>query len=350
MSESGRSKSAETATTIADRVPGGRPILWVLVEGNRALVASVMLAVAYALLVGLGEFGPGSIAKLFEPDPVFALFTPIIIGIIMGVSLVLTFNQLVLSAELGPVADQRERMAGAMAFRTDVEDAVGRDTSPPEPSVFLRGLVEATGDEARTLLERVESEPDVNAAAREDVREYARGIVADADRVAETLAGQQFGRFEVVRAALEYNYSWKIYTGRRVRNRHAERLPEDVVAEFDDLLRILEFFGPAREHFKTLYFRWEIINISQALAYIALPALSVAAYMILIFETGDVAGTTLGFDRGLLVVGLGFAIGVTPFAIFLSYILRIVTVAKWTLAIGPFVLRETDRGADVEWE
>ncbi|WP_265110130.1 hypothetical protein [Halosolutus halophilus] len=350
MTESGRSESDETATTMADRVRGGRPVLWFLVEGNRVLVAGVMLVVAYALLIGLGEFGPGSIAKLFEPDPVFALFTPIIIGIIMGVSLVLTFNQLVLSEELGPVADQRERMAGAMEFREEVEDAVGRETSPPEPSIFLRGLVDATATEARTLLETLESESDVDAAAREDVRDYARGIVADAERVTDTLEGQQFGRFEVVRAALEYNYSWKIYTGRRVRNRHAGALPEDIVERIDDLLRILEFFGPAREHFKTLYFRWEIINISRALAYIALPALSVAAYMILVFETGDVAGTTAGFDRGLLIVGLGFAVGVTPFAIFLSYILRIVTVAKWTLAIGPFVLRETDRGADVEWE
>ncbi|RKD88089.1 hypothetical protein [Halopiger aswanensis] len=350
MSESRERASDETSDTMVDRVHGGRPVLWFLVKGNRVLVAAAMLAVAYAVLVGLGQFGPGSITKLFEPDPVFALFTPIIIGIIMGVSLVLTFNQLVLSEELGPVGDQRRRMDDAMAFREDVEDAVGRNTSPPEPSVFLRGLVESTGERARSLLEALEDDPHLDDATCEDIREYADGIVADAERVAGDLEGQQFGQFEVVESALEYNYSWKIYTGRRVRNRHADALPNAVATEFDELLNVLEFFGPAREHFKTLYFRWEIINISRALAYIALPALAVAAYMILIFETGDVAGTTAGIDHGLLVVGLGFAVGVTPFAIFLSYILRIVTIAKWTLAIGPFVLRETDRGSDVEWE
>ncbi|WP_436347284.1 hypothetical protein [Natronorubrum sp. FCH18a] len=350
MSESGRSESDETADTMVDRVYGGRPMLWFLVEGNRILVAGAMLAVAYAVLVGLGEYGPGSITKLFEPDPVFALFTPIIIGIIMGVSLVLTFNQLVLAEELGPVGDQRKRMADAMDFRRDVEDAVGRNTSPPEPSIFLRGLVEATGERARDILEVLESEPDIDAAAREDIREYAEGIDADAERVSEDLEGEQFGRFEVVKSALKYNYSWKIYTGRRVRSRHETALPDAVLEELEELLAILEFFGPAREHFKTLYFRWEIINISRALVYIALPALAVAAYMILVFETGDVAGTIAGIDRGLLFVGLGFVVGVMPFAIFLSYILRIVTVAKWTLAIGPFILRETDRGSDVEWE
>ncbi|WP_440770036.1 hypothetical protein [Natronorubrum sp. DTA28] len=93
-----------------------------------------------------------------------------------------------------------------------------------------------------------------------------------------------------------------------------------------------------------------MIDLSRALVAVSLPALAVAAYMLLIFETGDIAGTTAGIDHGLLVIGLAFAIGVTPFSIFLSYILRIVTVAKWTLAIGPFILRETDRGSDIEWE
>ncbi|WP_306056188.1 hypothetical protein [Natronococcus wangiae] len=348
MTESGWSD--ETANTIEDRVRGGRLAVWFLVRGNRLTVAGAMVVVAYAILIALGEFGPGSISKLFEPDPVFALFTPIIIGIIMGVSLVLTFNQLVLSQELGPVGDQRERMGDAMDFRRDVEEAVGRETSPPEPSTFLHGLVEKTGEHATEILERLETESDLDDAARSDVTAYAEGIRDDARRVADDLEGKQFGTFDVVSAALEYNYSWKIYTGRRVRNRHADVLSEGTVGAINRLLEDLEFFGPAREHFKTLYFRWEIINISRALVLVSLPALAVAAYMILVFETGDVAGSVAGIDSGLLVVGLAFAIGVTPFSIFLSYILRIVTVAKWTLAIGPFILRETDRGSDIEWE
>ncbi|QCS43508.1 hypothetical protein [Natrinema versiforme] len=350
MSESGRSASDETSNTMVDRVRGGRSALWFLVEGNRVLVASTMLAVSFALLIVLGTFGPGSISKLFDPAPIASVFTPTIIGIIMGVTLVLTFNQFVLAEELGPVADQRERMAGAMAFRRDTENAVDRTTSPPEPSAFLRGLVEATGARADDLVAALESHPDLDDAVGRDVREYAEGIAADADRVADNLEGAQFGRFEVVKAALEYNYSWKIYTGNRVRNRHEDALPDAVEEELEGLLEVLGFFGPAREHFKTLYFRWEIITLSRSLATLALPALSVSAYMILVFEVGDVAGTTAGIDHGLLFVGFAFALGVTPFAIFLSYILRVVTVAKWTLAIGPFILRETDRGADVDWE
>lgn len=337
----------ETANTTRERVRGGYPVAWFLVEGNRALVAGAMLIFGYVLLIVLGEVGPGSISKLFDPDPIFALFTPIVIGIIMGVSLVLTFNQLVLSQELGPVGDQRERMEKAMAFREDIETAIGRETSPPEPSIFLRGLVEATGEQAEKILSQGKESGGEFPA---EIQDYATEIIEDADRVSNDLEGKQFGRFQVVDAALNYNYSWKIYTGRRLRNRHHDTLPAEIRAGFDDLIETLEFFGPAREHIKTLYFRWEIINISRELIYVSVPALSVAAYMILVFETVDIAGTTVGLDNGLLFVGGAFIVGVTPFALFLSHILRIVTVAKWTLAIGPFILRETDRGSDVDWE
>lgn len=337
----------ETANTTRERVRGGYPVAWFFVEGNRVLVAATMLAAGYGLLIVLTQVGPGSVSKLFTADPVLSLFTPVVIGVVMGATLVLTFNQLVLSQELGPVGDQYERMIGAMEFRKDVEEAVDRGTSPPEPSAFLRGLIDATADHAETVLSRAEES---ETELPEDIQEYAEGLIDDAERVSEDLEGEQFGQFAVVNAALNYNYSWKIYAGRRLRDRHGEAMPAGSRAAFDDLLEALELFGPAREHFKTFYFRWEIINVSRALIYVSVPVLAVAAYMILFFEVGEIAGRTAGLDNGLLFVGAAFAVGVMPFAIFLSYILRIVTVVKWTLAIGPFILRETDRGSDIEWE
>jgi hypothetical protein len=32
-----------------------------------------------------------------------------------------------------------------------------------------------------------------------------------------------------------------------------------------------------------------------------------------------------------------------------AYVLRIATIAKRTLAIGPFILRDTDRSQGVDW-
>lgn len=49
-----------------------------------------------------------------------------------------------------------------------------------------------------------------------------------------------------------------------------------------------------------------------------------------------------GVDNLVLLVAAAVTIALTPFIILLNYILRIVTVAKRTLAIGPLTLRETD--------
>jgi len=72
---------------------------------------------------------------------------------------VLTLSQLVLSQELGAAGDQRERMAGAMAFREDVADTIGTDVSPAEPSAFLRSLVRATGEQATDIEGALAGEP-----------------------------------------------------------------------------------------------------------------------------------------------------------------------------------------------
>lgn len=46
--------------------------------------------------------------KLLDPDPVLALFTPVIM-VVIGTSIVLTFNQLVLMRELAPSANCASR-------------------------------------------------------------------------------------------------------------------------------------------------------------------------------------------------------------------------------------------------
>lgn len=318
----------------------GRLASWFLVEGNRIAVAGLLLAATYVLIVAFGTLGPGSAAKLVPPDPISALFPPLVVGVLIGVTTILTLNQLVLSQELGPLGQQRAHMTESMTFREDVEDVLDAPVSPTEPSAFLRALVEATGARARAVLD--------GDSLPADVVDYAEQVVADAERVGDDLEDQRFGSFDVIDAALEFEYPRKIHAGRRVREAHEESLSEETLLAFDELIDALGFFGPAREHFKTLYFRWEIIGTSRTLVYASPPALAVVAYMVLIFEPSGVTGQTAGLDHRLLFVGAAFVLGVAPFAIFTSHVLRIVTVTQRTLAIGPFVLDGS--GDDTERE
>lgn len=77
------------------------------------------------------------------------------------------------------------------------------------------------------------------------------------------------------------------------------------------------------------------------------PSDMVSVSMILYLDNpSTIRGATLGIDNLVWVVSSAVAVALVPFMLLLSYILRIATVAKRTLAIGPFVLREFTRSAD----
>ena len=119
-------------------------------------------------------------------------------------------------------------------------------------------------------------------------------------------------------------------------------LDDDQRQAFDDLHTALSMFGPAREHIKTLYFQWALVELSQYILYAAVPALAIAGGM-LAFVGAETFGpaTFLTVPVVTWVVGLAFTITLVPFLLFTAYILRIATVAKRTLAMGPLILRES---------
>ncbi|WP_353634322.1 hypothetical protein ABSL23_14890 [Halobacterium sp. NMX12-1] len=327
-----------------ERGPHSQRWLWVVLDADRRLVAAGILAVLFAATVAVGTLLPTpAFLLLTEGDPHETLFNALVGSTITGVTLVLTLSQLVLSQELGAAGDQRERMEGAMAFRDAASDAAGVAVAPAEPSAFLRALVEATSEQANALADAAPG-----GDAGDAVAEYADAVVENARVVANQLEGAQFGTFEVVLAALNYNYSWKIYAGERLRAEYGDALDDDAHAALDDLLETLELFGPAREHFKTLYFQWELSELSRTLLYAAVPALGASMVGLLLFDPAQYPGATLGVSHALVGVAAAATVAVLPFALLLAYILRIITVTKRTLSIGPFVLRETERNADID--
>ena len=327
------------------RVPGSRVRIWLLMDANRHLVTGALLLVLFCVFVVLGILDPvGLRSAMGSSDPVETTFQGFLTAIITGVTLVVTINQLVLSQELGAVGDQRERMQGALDFRHDVEEVIEPSVSPAVPSAFLHAIVEATGERADALGDVADGS--LGADERERIHEFVDSVKENANAVSDRLEGAQFGTFEVVFAALDYNYSWKIYEARRLRDEIEDTDDVEAVEEaIDRVIESLELFGPAREHFKTLYFQWELIDLSRAVLYAAVPALVVATGMILFVDNpATFPGSTFGIDNLVWIVSAAVTVAMVPFVLLLSYILRIATVTKRTLAIGPFVLRETERG------
>jgi hypothetical protein len=317
--------SEDPADEMRERSQRSTAALYVLLDADRRVLTLGILGFVFAGVVACSVGFPGAAAALRTGDPLETSFQA-----------VLTLNQLVLSQELGAVGDQRERMEGAMAFRDDVHDMLG-ETPPAEPSAFLRAMVETTADRARAVRDTVSDPSD-------ELERLLDSTEGNADAVTDRLEGTTFGEFDVVRAALDFNYSWKLYTARR---QLEEGDCDDETADaLESLADALSLFGPAREHFKTLYFQSELIDLSRTVLYAAIPSLVVTVSVLLFVDIGDYAGTLLGVDHGVLLVAAASAVAVAPFAVLLAYVLRIATVTGRTLSIGPFILRETDRDTD----
>jgi len=65
-------------------------------------------------------------------------------------------------------------------------------------------------------------------------------------------------------------------------------------------------------------------------------------------DADAISGVTLGVDHLVWLVSAMTTAALAPFMLLLSYVLRIATVAKRTLAVGPFILRDTDRWDDAD--
>ena len=86
--------------------------------------------------------------------------------------------------------------------------------------------------------------------------ECAANLRAHASAVGDDISGQEFGAFEVLSAALDFNYSRTLNEARRLQAELAggDGSPEAQAVDehVDGIVAVLALFGPTREHIKTL--------------------------------------------------------------------------------------------------
>ncbi|WP_435159209.1 hypothetical protein [Haladaptatus sp. DFWS20] len=330
-----------TANTMRERAGESRLKIWLLLAANRLYVTAVLALAVFVMFVTLVTvIPPPLVPQLSSGDTIETMFSAMLGAIITGVTLVVTIGQLVLSQENGPLGEQRDRMENSMDFRDYAEELLGAP-SPADPSVFLSELVNVAEQRANAVrdgLSKIDSDQ-----LQWEVDEFTESVIGNSETVREQLNGAKFGTFDVLFAALNYNYGWKIYQVERLAHDHAEDLGEPENTLLDELKTALALFGPAREHVKTLYFEWALVSLSQMILYAAIPALVVAGVMLTVVEGSTLPGTTFGVAHMAVVIGAAFTVTLVPFLLFTSYILRVVTVAKRTLAIEPLILRDSQR-------
>ena len=330
-----------TANTMRERSGETRLKVWFFLKGNRVVVTALLAMLIFGVFVlGGTVFYQYLLTDAQTADTIETLFSTMISAIITGVTLVLTISQIVISQENGPLGDQRERMSNTMDFRDYTEELTGSPT-PADPSAFLRALILESKDRAEGLRESIADND--NDDLRGEVDEFTNSLIENADTVSGRLDGETFGSFDVLSGALDYNYGWKVFQTERIADDYTDELSAESFERLDELKTVLTMFGPAREHVKTLYFEWELISLSQMILYVSVPALIVAGFMTTFLGGSSLSGVFLGVSVLVWVTSIAFVLTCLPFLLLISYIARIATIAKRTLAIGPFILRDSQR-------
>ncbi|MFD1512857.1 hypothetical protein [Halomarina rubra] len=336
MSESDKETDLSTADRLRERTDVNTYLFWVLLSLNRWVLVAALALVVFASFMLFGVAKPVLLREMMTTsDMVETVFSGLVGAIITSTTLVVSINQLVLSQEIGSLGTQRSRMDTTMDFYQNTDELFG-DVTPANPAVFLRKLIETCEQRADVLREVVGETDDDDLRARVDA--YVDDLKENADTAYGELDDADFGSFAVVSPALDFNYARKMHDIRRLGEAYETELTEPQRTAFREMLEAVTMFGPVREYIKVLYIQWALVKLSRAILYASIPALIVAGGMVVFVDATTFGGTILGLETTLWVVSAAFALSVTPFLVFTAYILRLATLARQTLTVGPLIL------------
>ncbi|ELY44679.1 hypothetical protein [Natronorubrum sulfidifaciens] len=308
---------------------------WVLVEGDRTVIAASISLLVFGFFLGLIEIG---IISVTNDDSVTRLAGGMIAGTFSLVTLVVSINQLILSQEFASGNDARDQLEGIMDIRSDIATQATVPATPASPTKLLELLIETIATQASELADTATAHDDEHS---ELIQRFVHSIEASTERTHDTLEHTTFGTFTAVSTAIGYDAAWQLYVARQLRGRYDDS--SETATRLEALIETLELFLTAREHFKTTYLQRELTRFSQLTIYCGIPAVLAAMTLGLLY--GGFSGTMISGSYLPYVVSALIAVVVSPLSLLASYILRTAAVTHRTASIGPMLpQKEPDAG------
>ncbi|WP_276298877.1 hypothetical protein [Halorussus lipolyticus] len=330
---------------------------WVLLRGKRMWVALALLSGVLLVLLGTSLVRPWNLQDLLQnTSTVQTLFSALLSGSILLVSIVVSINSIVLSEEITDIETQRERIDASVRYRGQIEEFIESDVSPARPAEFLRSILKVVDRQAEGIAAIAEQGD--NDEFADEAKIFSEEVSKEAEKAGETLSGSNFGSFKVLLAGLDYDYSWQLHVARRFKRKYGHCLSDDQQAAIDDLVETLKVFATGREYFKSLYYKREFSRLSARLLYVSLPTIVYISYVMLALHSPEFVPTeeiwlvSEKFSMAPLTmfVAFSYTIALAPYVVLTSYVIRAMTVTLQTLASGPFVLRQSDELDEFDWE
>lgn len=304
---------------------------WLVLNGDRLVIAGLLLVVVFALLVAVELV---VLRAVRWSVPLLYVYSAQVGGNLTLITLVLSINQLVLSRQLSSPGELREQIQEVAKYRQEVQSASDGDIAPVTPSNFLAQLLENTDKQVEALHDIRGDGADLDG----ELDDVASSLQEHMESVSQLLADSDVGTFNALSATLNTNYGEQIREVQLLAQRYRESFSEEEHAELTELVSRLRQIDVARQYFKTLFMQSELASLSRILLYVGVPA-EVISTLMLVAAAGPRAQSFYATVPPLLLAAT-VAVGFAPLAVLFAFVLRIATVAQRTAAITPFTTHE----------
>lgn len=305
---------------------------WVLLGGNRLVLAFGLSAVVFVVLAALASSGWLAVGPSSSAASLFA--SGLTSGTLTLVTIALSVNQLILSRVFGSPGELMTKLEGTRDLRERVEQWTDGPVTTNDPAEFLNVVAITLHDRATRLAEALEDEPgrpgDGGAAA---VDGYVDDIAAYGDNL-ENAIESQTEIVDVLNVIIGTEYARNMTATHAVRAADDDRFTDAAETELTAINDLLEVIAVTRQFFKTLSLQQDFARLSRLIAYTGFGALVVSVALTLIYRSNAV---TIPEPTLPIVISLGIALIALPATTFIAYMLRAATIAHRTVSVGPFI-------------
>lgn len=308
--------------------PLDRFFRWMLIEGNRLLIAAGVVVGFFAVTWWLAATGAIAVGPRSPIQSI--LGSGATAGLFSLISVTLGINQLISSRVFGSIDQLQAKMDGGSDLRERVSEIADHPSPPIRTAGFLSFTGETLADRATDLEGEHEHRDDAVderlASYADGVTEYAGTIQQissemPAEKVVSTMAGPDF--------AHHLNRTDELRSGER------ENLTADERETLDTIADLLGTISVLRQYFKTIALHQELAQLSRQFVAVGFPAVTVAILAPLLLQTNP--PTVLTSVPLAPIMSASLAIALAPLVLLMVYILRIATIFRYTVSVAPFV-------------
>jgi hypothetical protein len=323
-----------------------RPGNWVLVTGNRLVVAAGLLAGVAALLLGVVWSG---LVPLVERDPTLFLLFALIGGNFTLITIVVSISQFVLARHLESPGEVREQMREVISYRQEVSDVTEESVVPVTQSGLLELLFRSLDREIEHLRETdwldsetARGDPEITEEVDVGARRLLTELSSHVTRVRTLLEERNIAAEYTLLLVLDTDYSRYFSGAYRVRAAFGDSLPPSLDESLTRLERHIEQVDVARRYFKTVFIQSELASLSRLLLYVGVPVQFVSVVLMLLFTAP--ASPAISAPVLEVVIPIVVTAGFLPIVVLTVYILRLATLVRRTAAMYPFTTRVDEEG------